>query len=807
MPYFKPKPPTAAPASPRAASQPQALPISDSPPASPVSTAPPISDDEHLSDLSNSWLEVEGSSVGPSVLGDVFSDTSSDSPDHEHDARSHWSASTDEDRESDADDVDAIIISSTDPDSLSLAGGPYTDAEASTTKLDSSTGTIQRGLASTASSQIRLIFPDPGASFSTSSGTFSAGLTPNASIGGLTSLTLSDQASRPRAGTQEQTSGSNPTSLAVKLSPRRSSSPATRGVEDSWLRSSKLWVPLRDGSRNPATEEVHEYKLLSSIDGSDLGSHTSDDDQLLQMPRVDIGGEDTAIGISSGSQNITKDQTFPVTFDWVWDQDPFEEEPHSEHVSVSGNSSQIKTATRTWSKRVSFLALASVLSLALFRTFGSGAFDKLPYLKYVFNAERHIDGVSESSLPQTNGASPLWDSLTLSSTRSEQLHAPIETSPRKGDHPDIKIIKHALSTLSNFQDKLSSVASRSPVSSQAPDHTVTRDLAQPAIRPGGSCRSVALRNDKVALIVANAHPREHRSFAKKFTDKLLGHPMPDEPSLRAVDPNQARPVQCSCEVSVMSDLALRITTTFDSAQRTASAIVCSFQHHFNPVLRSLERDFGIIWAMSHSASQDALARAVRGATIATKLARNAYLRAIQGVSALVKSTSHSIRSTSADEAARAQALIESLSEYIEDRFDSLSELIEEQAEAMHERSVDSIHKAKQGLNRLLREAKMLQSGTQQAGAAATSSDVGNDGPLPFAHMSRMWRLGRQTVRGESRPRWSDQGRSQRRGQRRHERTLGKQRLMGKAVRLPPPEKPSLKRFMDAVHHGAMAFVI
>jgi hypothetical protein len=202
----------------------------------PSSHSSPVASDDEAQSLSESFLFVSnesnleddretsstlGSSLRGSVIGigDFLSDTSSEPEHGDH----HWT--TDDEL-----------------DNLTSLGDSYADAEATSTELSGSKSTISRGplhgygygFDSTSSSQVRLIMPDPAASF-TSSGN---GSTPSASLGNL--LKLPDLARR----------GSG------------------LGVDKSWLEaSSRLWnispelgILLHDGEGYGVLESREDDK-------------------------------------------------------------------------------------------------------------------------------------------------------------------------------------------------------------------------------------------------------------------------------------------------------------------------------------------------------------------------------------------------------------------------------------------------------------------------------------------------------------------------------------------------------------------
>ncbi|WWD09221.1 hypothetical protein V865_007343 [Kwoniella europaea PYCC6329] len=772
------KPKSAATPRPSTPSEQSTSTMTSSPPLSPSSSHPHASDDELTSDLSESWMEVdERSSVGPSVLGDVvFSDTSSDSHGLEHETRSQWSASSDGGRDGDIEDGGAVILEPTQDDEMdspSLTG--YTDAEASTCKLDSSRETLH-----TSSDQIRLIYPD-GACFTTSSsGTLSGG------------FTQPDQGPRPRAGTSIVQPTISPIVALGRMSPRRSSSPVRRGVEDSWLKSSKLWTPPTD-SPNISLEDRSKYQLLQS---NDHIKETDEEDQAfqvvedLEMPKLTIGdeevGDETLTGkrIQSFLKNLDEnisEKSFPSEAAEAAEsvRDDIVDDMETQQMLAADNIEAIKTIAKKWSTRVSYFALASILSVALIRTFGSNMF-----VPFVPDYKDPATDIGTTSMPlETPISSSFWDHLSFSSPAATSSASSAST-PITAVQPDPRLIEQALSTLSSIHDRLSSAASIKPTADTAYQKPDKDDKARSTnARSSTSCCSLSVRDNNVALTVPPAaQPPDSRvSLARKFTQKLLRVNKTDGPDTNTTTTSSAPVVDCSCSLStiVQSQILERVVRPAKAYALTTSRYIDAV---LGPMLHSTVRLLG---SGLHGTNQ-ALHQASRGANAVKNRIRDFF-------------TSHSPASKQ-ESLARASAMFDSLSEYVETRLDALSDSLDEQADIMHEKSMDCIIKAKKGLDRLISDYKAYRGIEDDSQLKLKSTDVEKDGPLPFTHMDSSCKSTKGGCKKTER------------GQARHDKRMLRKglRLRGKKVNMniPPMEKSSRgKRFMDMLHHGAMALVL
>ncbi|KAK8865754.1 hypothetical protein IAR55_000901 [Kwoniella newhampshirensis] len=742
--------------------------MTSSPPSSPSSSDLPHSDDEALTDLSDSWMEVE-SSVAPSVLGDL-SDTSSDSQDQDHESRSNFLASADrEDSDNDDHDTqhDAVVING----SPSLAGGDYTDAEASTSKLGSSMDTIQQDLdESTSSSQIRLIFPDPGASFSTISDSFSEGVTPNAVNMNAHPFLQPENKEGPRADAEPDKS--------LKSSPRRRSSPIKRGIEGSWLHSSsKLWE-----ISSPATQG-HEYELLSSTDDMKVCDNQFNVGNLnkagpiltymgLQYPLAEADNQE---------EHGARDDRFRVTPEVIEDLTSLDHRAKGEPTEDTGSKNIIK-------KWMSVIALASVLSVA----FGSYAvFRPLDILTH------------ESAALVQSTESPkcytLWAPSISSLLEPKPLTADnIDAGKPPGVIADLQIIKQALSTFSTPSKKAEMALQASTTNTPRAGADMKEVPRRPTSGSSTSCCSVAVRRDQVVALTVppSTTPFDHRSMAEKWSQKLLGSEQPKTFRQKNVSSSIVPKPDCACDLLTMlrSEVLSRLRGIAQPTKTYALMTSRYIDYLLGPIFASLDKELGDLLnfvlrlgKLASSASHTVFSRASRGAIVLSSNLRQTQ----SNISNFF--TSH--KPASGEESlARAQAMLDTLSDYVEARLDGLSEMIEEQADTMQEKGMDSIKKAKRGLDKLIRDAKRLGK-DGQGKAMQIKMDVGKDGPLPFKQMT-----------------------SKREKRAKHVHRSGRRKIEERDVRLkkfeipkvsyPPPQPPSrAKRIFDMIHHGAVALVV
>ncbi|WWD18065.1 hypothetical protein CI109_102512 [Kwoniella shandongensis] len=763
-----PRPP-ATPPPPPPSSQAQ----TSSPPSSPASTLPVHSDDDAFTDLSNSWMEVD-SSVGASTLGDI-SDTSSDSHDQDHESRSHFSASTDgEDSDIDEHDQhhDAVVITG----SPSLMGGEYTDAEASTSKLGSSMDTIQQGLAeSTSSSQIRLIFPDPAASFSTISGSLTEDTTPM----DIHPFLQTDQTRRPRADTQID--------KTMKYSPRRSSSPVRRGVEGSWLHSSsKLWeIPP---SAQSIIAEGHGYEILSSID--DIKRSSEDHD--AERTATDVVPAD--VRKLEKEDMDTRSDRFPMKAEVV-------KRLGVRTRSSNGDEASTGSAVKKW---MSVFALTSVLSLALYRTLGPSALLP-PYNK---GANDPATAAPTTPTPAvTHKPFSIWDHLPLSPLAATSLtSSSADSAKTTGVIADLQLIKQALSTLSTPHSKgqIPPAASTTDVPHKRVEDSVSppsRHLA----RSSTSCCSVSIRNNDVALTVSPENmPINHRAKARKWSRKLLRAEQPEklQPENDTSAPTTSPGCSCSFSTAVRSEVAARLQSLAKPVKTYALISTHYLDYFFGPFLAALDKELGDLLRLAIDlgkfasyTSQTVLSQASRGAVVSQAATRSMVERVHRRMSNFFSVHNPA---PSEESLARIQAMLDNLSHYVEARLDSLSEIIEDRTDTMQEKGMESIKKAKKGLNKLITEAKRLGKDGADDKVVHVKMDVEKDGPLPFRQMgSRRQRQVPRTLRRKSG-----------RGCKAAAKETKKKIVAKTEFSFPPPEVPSrARRIFDMIHHAAVALVV
>ncbi|WWC58413.1 uncharacterized protein I303_100953 [Kwoniella dejecticola CBS 10117] len=762
-----------------------------SPPLSPSSSLPPPSDDDFPSDLSDSWLEVEESSVGPSILGDmVFSDTSSDSHhDHEHDheARSQWSASSDGGRDADVEDADAgavILEPSHEDDSLvnSPSLNDYTDAEASTHKLGSSIDTLH-----TSSDRIQLIFP-AGESFTTSSsGTLSGGFTPSASLSALKPMAHPDQPSRSRAGTTVGPALSPITALG-KMSPRRSSSPVTRGVEDSWLKSSKLWRPPKNEEGDRHREDDREYQLLQSDDNITAAEPEQGDGLTFRSTHVPnpSGGIDVHQDSRTKKDRI---QTFledaAVSQGWLAAEDPGEsegekdviEEMQRKQISASDNVEAIKSIAKKWSTRVSYFALASFLSITLLRSFGSSFF-----VPFVPEPKEYSSATTSTVSPTQVKSTSFWDHLPFASPASTSSESSVSTTPITAVQPDPRLIQQALATLSSLvlpeTMPLSTASTKKDADEQ--QETTQRGFIKP-------CCALSIRNNVVALSIPSTSQASRSSITKKLTQKLLRTNKTDNITSLDATSAQVAAQNCTCSLSTLAHSSIH--DIIDKAFGSVSAYTIYLASVFGPIIATLEKELGSTYSF--------VARTVR---IGVNTTRTSINTAARGAHVLKNSLSDFFAShapSASEELSKASAMFDSLSEYVEERFEAL----EEQAEVMQEKSIESLYQAKRGLDRLISDLKKFR-GIEDK----TSTDVEKDGPLPFAHMkhSPTSHRRRHTREGKLKSRVRREGRRDKKMQGNWIKDKKDEVLHP----MPPMEKPSRKRkILDQIHHVSVFAVL
>nr|ODO02317.1 hypothetical protein L204_01050 [Cryptococcus depauperatus CBS 7855] len=225
---------------------------------SPVS----ISDDEYSILSESSWMEIETSSAGPSAFGGLSDDSISGEHGLDHDSRSDVSTSSFEGSIDDREQLENNLNYNNEDDdetpSLSLIGGPrdFSSSKLDPSQMGSSVDTIHQNVNSNSSSQVQLIYPDPGFSFSAST------VLPT-----VQSFT-GPKRSRSRAETHSENDKTGSTALHRIRS-------STFVKDKSGDKSCKLWAP--------DAPCVGEYKRLESIESIQQWSDVQTD-----IPKVGV---------------------------------------------------------------------------------------------------------------------------------------------------------------------------------------------------------------------------------------------------------------------------------------------------------------------------------------------------------------------------------------------------------------------------------------------------------------------------------------------------------------------------------------
>nr|XP_019014767.1 uncharacterized protein I206_00853 [Kwoniella pini CBS 10737]OCF53548.1 hypothetical protein I206_00853 [Kwoniella pini CBS 10737] len=448
------------------------------------------------------------------------------------------------------------------------------------------------------------------------------------------------------------------------------------------------------------------------------------------------------------------------------------------------------------STRVSYFALASFLSITLLRSFGSTLF--IPFVP-----DQASQSLSETRMPmsiQVPRPSSFWSNLPFAYHASTSSASLVSTPLTTAVQPDPRLIQQALATLSAL------VLPESPTVVTATTNTAP-SAGDTTTDPGHTkpCCALSIRNKHVALSVPVSHQESHPSIARKLRHKLLRINKTDNTELKTITASVADPAHnCTCSLSTIAkSQALELIGKTFAPLAIYSSHIASF---FSPVLARLESELGAI----HQ-------NVVRTIHTSVNMTRTSITTAARGAQIVKSSFSHFFSShtpSASEEIARASAMFDTLSEYVEGHLEAL----EEQAEAMQEKSMESIYQAKRGLNRLMRDLKTLRGIDDKK----ISTDVEKDGPLPFSHMQEKSSSKRYVQRlkgrigsdgkGDTKRRRRDHSSRERRKERKLERGLKKD---GEVLHpIPNMEKPSRgKRILDQIHHclhsekGAMALVL
>ncbi|WVQ85647.1 hypothetical protein IAT38_007813 [Cryptococcus sp. DSM 104549] len=715
-------------------------------PSSVTSLPSPTSDDEFGGTLSDSWMEVETSSVGPSVLDDLSDDSGFDS--HDHDSRSESSAYSESDIDVDTLDpsvahphalgaVDAELDPDTgyeaanelDVDTPSLAGGSYVDAEASTSKLGSSVDTIQQGLESTSSSQIRLIFPDPR-SLHASPASLGSAPGDDGVVADRTPSYAGLRRSRAETAAAAVTgAGAGREGAVVLPGGRRSSSPMKKSVDESWLRSSRLWAP------DVETPGKTEYRLLSSYDDMEREEEVveKEEEAVVDELREAIADEverTSAEEEQAGFAALGKDD-LPVP-------------PKKTIVTKDGD--VIRHPAKRWSTGMSLVTLLGVLSALSVGFFAPGL---LPLARN--DAQRNP--AYPTVLPIAAKPPTIWERIS-----------PLPT----GRTTDLQLIKQALSTLStaaaSAQSKVPSGGVYTVGSTADKPRQHGETTGQGNVKPFTRCFS-ASKLGAEALDSASASsssalaltsPAQSGSLSiyqisatQRWGKKLLRANRTArcdkcDGNSSSSTSTRSQLAECTCSLStlvhdqLLPQIRHSLAHTGLLARSGARNFVRLLEQEMQDLV-SVAVHAGEAW---RAAGRLVLARATRGVHIV----RSVYADLRSSVTSVFERPAGKARAAKGDAGAGAitqvsleqtQAVLDQIAEYAEHRFDAISVLLDEQAVVMQEKAGESIRKAKKGLDRVIRDAAKGLGKDGVKGVRADGTDVEKDGPLPFKQMGKM----------------------------------------------------------------------
>ncbi|WVQ71147.1 hypothetical protein IAR50_000672 [Cryptococcus sp. DSM 104548] len=586
----------------------------DASPATSITSLPsPMSDDE-FSNLSDSWMEVETSSLGPSTF-DGLSDSSFDSNDHDSrsEASSFDSASNDgREIHSEPEDVEPMSEEEA-GETPSLISGSYdlASSKLDNNKMGSSVDTIQQY--STSSSQVRLIFPDPGSTFSPATAGSNSGIVSEQNPSSFFSAKRSRSRGQSAAELDERLQESILSNASAK---RRSSSPLKN---ESWERSSKLWS-LDKGN----------YWLLDSTERLEEG-----EGKMKELKAI-LGEPE---GLSTVDATETKKDIVP--------------EP------------------KIRSKRKAILAVFAMLALGF-----AGI-----YTGYNMSSiEAAASSGTGDHVPVDTTRLKLWDRLStsiLAPAASELPHFPASTAPVKitGEY---RMIKQGLFTFNEAQHKAHSVFHSTP-----PPSTQSKS-------PGGQAESLAVRDDKVALItLARDIVPSSIVRAREWRQKLnLSASLPDGSTLASAA------AICTCDLSTYYSTQI-LPRIMGSYTRTKTLVVSAYDMLMRFFFKEVEEVYDVGRQMveaSTAAGSLVISRATRGARI-LNTTLTPYLR----LSTLLNPKAASNVPHEA---------FDTLSEYVESTMEGLVDMIGHETKEVQDKAEKSIRKAKKGLNRVIRETRL-----------------------------------------------------------------------------------------------------
>ncbi|RSH92610.1 hypothetical protein EHS25_008055 [Saitozyma podzolica] len=637
-------------------------------------------------------------------------------------------------------EIDIEMESDTDG-SASLIGGSYADAEAtesnstsnpnsmSISDLADSRNTISQyneGDTPAANSLIRLVFPTPEASF-TSSGTgetISGGDTPSGSLANLLP---------PVAGDKDRDAKSRDTAERFDR--------LAKSVQ-------KMEEMMHEHEREREQEhEQGEYQLLASTDGIDRK-----DSKASSMSTMQATSTDSVSGAKPHTREARR-KTTKQSDDARGETKVQVRESHRRRQLREALANAAAIELGGGAKKWGVLAIASFVSLALLGTFGPGI--SLPLFGFR-NAKSPINQPVQppSDIGRTLSVLDLLSASTSAATTSESSSA---TSLSTHYIPDLQKIRHALSTLSTAPNKVA-----------IPDAVTTGGATEPSNEPTVGRRKrkeamastasfpVSVRDANVALTVASvqaamdgykvwtqAIKQKILDTAKEIKDvKEVNESKESKESnvpvgTKAPNASSAWPsADASTGISqqVRDQLGPRLSTAFGLARNysiAASKIVGPLSLE---VLQALDKELHGLLSLAQQvlqttavASGPVLRRAARNLAVLQHTA-NTALR--QLYDRLRDSTPSDVdREAMAREAiARARAGLDALAEYVEG-----------QASNVQEKSRDSLRQARKGLDKLVDRFSKEQDEVKPV------PDVHEDGPMPFARM-RPGRTGREGKR-------------------------------------------------------------
>lgn len=596
-------------------------------------------------------MEVETSSLGPSTF-DGLSESSYDL--HDHDSRSETSSfdeTSNDEREGAHYDENGMEAEDAETPSISFVGGSY---DLTSSKLGSSVDTIQQGLNSTSSSQVRLVFPDPGLSFSSQI------------ISEADRTTFgSSRCLRSRAETTTEIG-----KVENLQAERRSSSPI-RFSNEAWERSSKLWAP--EGF------STADYQLLQS---------TESFEKLKESCKEQIADESVSVKEEESMVESAEETEADATVV----QDP------KEGISSGTLLPSQRAQPTRWSGRVSmlaFLGLMSAISVALFNTYG---FKALPTF-------RQANSTLSNPLPAASNAAAnpsqsMWDPLSLShlftSSYSRTPYQPASTGSISGV-ADLKLVKQALSTLHTVQSRAHNALHASTTGSNRAgrkqkktedEHARTSPVAV-AVRDRDT--SLSVRASKALVMTSGPI-----SQASKWTRKLMGANHTEFKMCK----ERARAGNCTCDLSTyyLTQVYPQIIRSYTQSKTMAVATVTRISQFVLQEFRELQLFASHFGQTIQAACSLMFSRATRGAQILKSSLQPLYQR----VTASHRRDSYTTTTTT--KVVKTKETLDQLAEYVETRFDGLSEMIDRQAGDLQRQAGQSIRKAKKGLNRLIRDA-------------------------------------------------------------------------------------------------------